>query len=382
MYDIPLTHTSLDEEEVEAAAAVLRTKWLTMGGEVAAFEEEFAGLIGSRHAIAVTTGTVALEISFLAAGIGPGDEVIMPAMTFVACFNAAVRVGAVPVLADVNSPEDLTLSPEDCRRCLSEKTRAILPMPHGGHAPMMHELLDLARENGLLLIEDACHAPLASDRGRRIGTFGAAAAWSFFGNKNMTTGEGGMITTDDDAVAEKCRLLRSHGITRPTWDRARGHASGYDVALIGTNGRMDEIRAAIGRVQTRKLPAMTEARRKAAMELRQQILEMGVEGLTLPEVRPGTESAHHLFTVILPEGCERGRVAGRMAAEGIQTSVHYTPLHHFSATGEWLGRQGRTVNVPVTEAVAGRILTLPLGPHSTLDEARRIATALRASLNP
>lgn len=382
MFDIPLTQTSLDEEEVEAAVAVLRSKWLTMGEQVAAFEDEFARLLGVDHAIAVTNGTAALEIAFLAAGIRPGDEVLLPAITFVACFNALVRIGAVPVLADVNGPEDLTLSPEDCRNHLTRKTRAIVPMPHGGHAPMMHDLADLAREKGLLLVEDACHAPLALEEGRRIGTFGHAAAWSFFGNKNMTTGEGGMITTNDGQVAARCRLLRSHGITRPTWDRARGHASGYDVAMIGTNARMDEVRAAIGRVQTRKLPATTAARALAAQRLGRCLEEKQLDGLILPRARPGTESAHHLFCVLLPEGCPREEVVRAMAGNGIQTSVHYAPLHHFSATGDWLRKHGRIPQLPVTEAVAERILTLPLGPLSTEEEAHRIADSLSSALKP
>ncbi|MCC5876177.1 MAG: DegT/DnrJ/EryC1/StrS family aminotransferase [Candidatus Sumerlaeia bacterium] len=381
MYSIPLTHTTLGEEEIEAANRVLRSGWLTMGEEVAAFETEFAQCMDIPHAIAVSNGTAALEISFAAAGIGPGDEVLLPSITFVACFNALVRLGAKPVLVDLESPHDLTLSPRKCAEVLNDKTRALVPMAHGGFPPDMGGLEKFAAENGLLIIEDSCHAPLAEWNGRKIGTFGLAATWSFFGNKNLTTGEGGMITTADDDFAARCRLMRSHGITRPTWDRARGHAAGYDVALVGTNARMDEIRAAIGRVQLARLPAATESRRAAAGEMYRCLDTLGIDGLVLPKpVHPGLP-AWHLFWVLLPSGTNRGAVMDYLREDGIQTSVHYAPLHRFTATRDWFLEHGGLPDLPVTDAVAERLMTLPLGPATTTDEINRIAESLKRALD-
>ncbi|HMZ52435.1 MAG TPA: DegT/DnrJ/EryC1/StrS aminotransferase family protein [Candidatus Sumerlaeota bacterium] len=197
MFEIPLTETTLDEEEIAAATAVLRSKWLTMGAEVAAFEREFAAALGAREAIAVSNGTVALELSLRALELKPDDEVILPAITFIACLNAVRLCGAKAVLADVTSENDWTIGIDDVRRKITSRTRAIIPMAHSGFAPDMTALMQIAGERRIAVIEDGCHAPLAEVDGRKIGTFGIAGCWSFFGNKNMTTGEGGMITTND-----------------------------------------------------------------------------------------------------------------------------------------------------------------------------------------
>jgi dTDP-4-amino-4,6-dideoxygalactose transaminase len=380
-FEIPLTETTLGEEEVEAAARVLRSRWLTQGAEVAAFEEEFAAAMGTRHAVAVANGTLALEILFAAADLGPGDEVILPALTFVACLNVTRRCGAIPVLADVESPDSLLLSVDHCRRLITPRTRAIVAMPHAGFAPDMAALEALCAERGLVLIEDACHAPLATVAGRPIGTFGRGAAWSFFGNKNMTTGEGGMITTNDDATASRCRLLRSHGITRSTWDRARGHASDYDVAAAGTNARLDEVRAAIGRVQLGKLAAATAARAAAAARLRAALATRAIPGLEIPYAHHRGTPAHHLFCVLLPPGTDRAAVMAAMRAAGVQTSIHYPLLHQFTSTAPLFdGTKGRADGLAVAEAIAPRLLTLPLAPQHTAAHADRIAAALAAAL--
>ncbi len=380
MFEIPLTTTTLDEEEVEAAVRVLRSKWLTMGEEVAAFEGEFAVAMGSRHAVAVSNGTTALEIAYEVAGFGPDDEVILPSITFVACLNGLRRLGVVAVLADVASEDDLTINVQDVARKITPRTRGIVSMPHAGFCPAMAELEALAHDRGLVLIEDACHAPLAELDGRKIGTFGRAATWSFFGNKNMTTGEGGMITTDDEGFAARCRLIRSHGITRTTWDRARGHSHDYDVACVGTNARMDEIRAAIGRVQLRKLPGATQDRARVAGVIRRLMEDARIPGLGVPYSRPRGTSAHHLFCVLLPVGADRRAVMTAMKEVGVQTSIHYPPLHRFGSTAPFFQTTGRAVDLPVTEAVEARILTLPLGPAMSEAECGRVVEALAEGL--
>lgn len=380
MFEIPLTETTLDEEEIAAATAVLRSKWLTMGAEVAAFEREFAAALGAREAIAVSNGTVALELSLRALELKPDDEVILPAITFIACLNAVRLCGAKAVLADVTSENDWTIGIDDVRRKITSRTRAIIPMAHSGFAPDMTALMQIAGERRIAVIEDGCHAPLAEVDGRKIGTFGIAGCWSFFGNKNMTTGEGGMITTNDGDFAAKIRLMRSHGITKATWDRARGHASSYDVALVGTNGRMDEIRAAIGRVQLAKLAKGNAARGKFSGKLRVRLEEKRIGGLVIPFAGHRGTSSHHLFCVLLPAGVLRDRVMEEMKARGVQTSIHYPPLNGFSATGKYFAEEGRGVGLPVTDAIAGRILTLPLSPTFDDGIAARIANALDESI--
>lgn len=381
MYEIPLTETTLDEEEVDAATRVLRSKWLTMGEEVAAFEREFAAALGCRHAVAVANGTVGLEIAYQAAGVGPGDEVLLPSITFIACLNAARRIGARPILVDVTSEDDLTMSPEDLQRKMTPHGRIVVPMAHSGFCPDMASIRSVAVENAAVIVEDACHGPLAELDGRKIGTFGTAGTWSFFGNKNMTTGEGGMITTDDEEFASECRLLRSHGITKPTWDRARGHASSYDVACVGTNARLDEVRAAIGRVQLRKLPAATAARARVAGKLRSEIEARRIPGLQIPFSRPRGTSAHHLFCVLLPEGVDRERIMEAMKARGVQTSIHYPPLHQFTATAKYFAALGGAADLPVTDRVAPRLLTLPLSPGFDAETCGRIAEALAGTVH-
>lgn len=380
MFRIPLTQTTLDEQEVEAAARVIRRQWLTMGEEVAAFETEFAAAIGSPHAVAVSNGTTALEIAYQAAQIEAGSEIILPAITFVACFNAAVRAGLMPVLADVCGPYDLTISVEDVVRKITPRTRAVVSMPFGGHCPDMEALADLCEARGLVLIEDACHAPLARVGGRPIGTFGLGASWSFFGNKNMTTGEGGMITTGDDAFAERCRLIRAHGMTRPTWARVQGLGFSYDVAELGTNARLDEIRAAIGRVQLAKLPAANAERARAAVWLREALEAVAIPGLVAPFANARGESVEHVFVVLLPEGTNREATMEALKRAGIQTSIHYPPLHQFTSTRQWFAIHGGAADLPVTDAIGGRILTLPLGPKSTQAECVEVAEALAAAL--
>lgn len=386
MFDIPLTETTLDEEEVQAAARVLRSKWLTMGPEVDAFETEFAAAMGARFAIAVTNGTTALELAYRAVGVTQGTEVILPSITFVACMNAARNLGATIRLADIVSEDDLTISVKSAAALVNEHTRMVVSMPHGGHAPDMAGLAALAKERGIALVEDACHAPLAqcpdwTGTLRPMGTFGRAATWSFFGNKNMTTGEGGMITTDDEALAKECRLLRSHGITRPTWDRVRGHAFDYDVAASGTNARMDELHAAVGRVQLRKLAAANARRGRWSDAMRAGLGKREIEGLVVPFATSRGTSSHHLFVALIPEGLERRAVMAAMKARGVQTSIHYPPLDGFTGT---VGDINADDPIPVTRRVGPRILTLPLGPWS--DETgpvyvERIVAALADSIS-
>lgn len=376
-WKVPLTDVTLGEEEAHAVAEVVRSGWLTQGEGVAAFERDFAAMVGVSHAIAVNNCTVGLELAYAAVGVGAGDEVIVPSLTFVATANAARRLGAVPVFADVTSEDDLCVSPEDVAAKVTPRTRAVVAVHYAGFAADVSGLraaLDARGAAHVPVIEDCAHAPgaRARDSATRCGALGRVAAFSFFSNKNMTTGEGGMVTTDDNDIATTLRLLRSHGMTTVTWDRHRGHAFSYDVVRVGTNARLDELRAAIGRVQLRKLAAGNARRREAVGWYREAA---AARGLTVPFVKARYgESAHHLFVLLLPEGIERRNVMAAMREAGVQTSVHYPPTHRFTAYGE------SPVRLPTTEAVAPRLLTLPLSPSTTRERVEYVMAALDDAL--
>jgi len=377
---VPLTDVTVGEEELQAVAEVLRSGWLTQGPRVEAFERAFAGALGVPHAVAVANGTAALHLAYAAAGLGPEDEFIIPALTFVATMNAGIYLGAKPVLADCISADDLTVSPGDVARKITPRTRLIVTMPYGGFSPDMTALVHLANEHGIPLVEDAAHAPLATFKGRALGTFGAAGAFSFFGNKNLTTGEGGMVVSADDTLAAHIRRMRSHGMTTLTWERHQGHAADYDVMEPGYNYRMDEVRAALGIEQLKKLPDANLKRAENARLLREAIESLEIPGLTVPFSSPRGTPAHHLFVLLLPQGTDRAAFRKRMSRAGIQTSVHYPLLSSFSLWRSYFG-SGKSPSLPVALSVADRLVTLPMGPHLNPKSIEMIAQALKECLN-
>lgn len=376
-WKVPLTTPSLGPEEEAAAVRVLRSGWLSMGPEVETFEREFAQALGARHAIATANATDALALCYDAVGVEAGEQVAMCALTFVASLNVALRRGEVPLLIDITSEDDLTMSAKDLASKIGPSTRLVVTMPYGGFAPDMDGLLQVAAKAGVPLIEDACHGLLGTARGRQLGTIGAAGVFSFYANKNMTTGEGGMIVTDDRAIAERVRLMRNHGMTRSSHDHHGGTAQLYDVIHAGHNFRMDEIRAAIGREQFRKLPALNARRREASLKIRHLLAE-AVPALKLPFTGADhTASAHHLLCAILPERIDRHDFMQRMAERGVQTSVHYKPLHHFTHT---LGLWAEPPSLPVLSRIENRLVTLPLGPDMTDEQIDILVDAVRHSV--
>src|SRR5262249_2295938 len=267
---IPLSEPDYGVEEEAAVIRILQSKWLSMGPEVQRFEREFAGYIGVEHAVAVSSGTAALHLSYLALGVGPGDEIIQPAINFVASANMSVAVGAAPVFADILGLCEPTVDPADVESKITPRTKAVVVMHYGGYMCRMPEIAEICRRHDLALIEDACHSVGAHYRdpdrrpphGRKAGNLGDIGCFSFFSNKNLWTGEGGMVVTNRNDLAERLRLLRSHGMTTLTWDRHKGHARSYDVTLHGFNYRIDEIRAALGRVQLKKLERNNQLRKE------------------------------------------------------------------------------------------------------------------------
>ena len=373
---IPLSDIDFDEDEVLAAQNVIKSRWLTMGRITQEFETAFADHIHTKHAIAVTNATAALHLACLALGIGPGDEVIVPSLTFVATANAVRYVGARPVFADIVSHDDLNISPDAIKSLITPRTRAIIVVHYAGYPCDMPAILSIAKQNGLFVIEDAAHAVSSDLDGRKLGTWGDVGCFSFFSNKNMTTGEGGMLTTDNDDLAQKFGRLRSHGMTALTWDRHKGHAWSYDVVDLGYNYRIDEIRAAIGLAQLAKVEQNNERRRKLSQVYRDALQEL-VPQVGIPfQDHPGKTSAH-LMPILLPKEANREKFMEHMKEQRIQTSIHYPPIHQFTA----YKHEYKNISLPHTDNIATREVSLPLYPTMTEEDVLLVSQAVKDSIN-
>jgi dTDP-4-amino-4,6-dideoxygalactose transaminase len=273
MSEIPLFDVRLSETDIGAVVDALRSGWLTMGPRTEAFEQSFADHLGARHTVAVSNGTAALHLAYLAADVGPGDEVIVPAITFVATANAVRYCGGKPVLADIVGQRDLSVDPEHVERLITPRTKAVAVMHYGGYAADIPAIAALCEARGIALIEDAAHSPIAHPAG-------LAAAYSFFSNKVLGCGEGGLVATNDGDVAEFVRSRRAHALTSGTWDRHRGYASTYDVTALGYNYRLDEPRAALLAARLEGLEDDIRARRALVHRYRELLSD--VAGITVP----------------------------------------------------------------------------------------------------
>ena len=365
---IPVFDVQLRDGEVEAVAETLRSGWLTMGPRTQAFEAEFAEHLGAPHAIAVSSCTAALHLAYLAAGVGPGDEVIVPGITFVATAAAVRYCGGTPVLAEVLGGHDLSLDPDDAARRITPRTKAVCAVHYAGYAAPLEPLRRLCDEHGLALIEDAAHSPDAP-------VTGLASAYSFFSNKILSCGEGGLLATADDAVAEQVRSRRSHAMTSGTWDRHRGHALGYDVVDVGFNYRMDEPRAAL---LSARLPGLADdIARRRELTGRYRRLLAGTAGIELPytDEQVATSSCY-VMPVMLSDPDLRDPLR-RLLSErfGVQTTVLYPSIGEFSA---YAGAQ--TDPLPRCERAARAQLTLPLYPHLGEERQDRVVSALGEAL--
>ncbi|HBF35364.1 TPA: DegT/DnrJ/EryC1/StrS aminotransferase [Candidatus Sumerlaeota bacterium] len=372
---VPLFDLNYGPEETEAALRVLQSKWLTQGDETTAFEKEFAEYLGVNHAVAITNCTAALHLACLAAGAGPGDEVITSALTFAASANAIRYTGATPIFADVKSFDDWTLDPDDIERKITPRTKAILVVHYAGFGCDMERIQAIAQKNKLKIIEDCAHSVGASRGPKKLGSEGDFSCFSFFSNKNLSTGEGGMICTNDAEAAAQIRLWRSHGMTHSTLDRHRGHAYTYDVVTLGYNYRIDEIRSALGRAQLGKLDVANARRRELAALYKE--LFAGFDGLQIPFCGaefcvPTSDPNYHIFPVLLGNGIDRPSLMAALRERGIQSSVHYRPVHTFSAFRE--AYPG--VSLPLTEQIGLRVLTLPIYPAMSDEQVRVVVENL------
>jgi len=373
-YKIPLFDLNFDKEEEQAVTEVIRSKWISSGPRTSALEEKFAGMLEAKEAVALTNCTVSLHLAMKLLGIGPGDEVICPSLTFVATCNAIRYVNAVPVFADVKSLEDLTMDPEDIERKITPKTRAIVVMHYAGFPCRMDRIMELAGQYNLHVIEDACHGPLSEYKGKKLGTIGDMGCFSFFSNKNISTGEGGMLVTNRQELAERARLLRSHGMTSMSYDRSRGHSTSYDVVDLGYNYRMDDIRASIGLVQLDKL--RSDIGRRA--ELRDVYLDglKDVEGITVPFAQSDAVVSNYIFTIVLNDSTavKRDALRNKLAEAGIQTSVHYPAVHRFSIYREY------SSHLPLSEYLTDNLITLPMYSSLKEDDIHYIVANLKRLL--
>jgi dTDP-4-amino-4,6-dideoxygalactose transaminase len=361
---IPFHRASLGEEEVQAVAEVIRSGWLTMGTKTLRFEEEFANYVGSRHAIAVCSGTAALHLALDAIHLEPEDEVIIPTTTFTATGEVVKYIGGRPVLADVDATT-LNMDVDAAKAKIGARTRALIPVHIAGQPCDLDRLHLLARENGLHVIEDAAHALPSEYQGRRIGALSELTAFSFYATKTLTTGEGGMVTTDDDAHAARIRLMRLHGISGDAWKRYGKNGSWhYEVVAAGFKYNPTDLQSALGLVQLAKCDSLRNARVQIAKQYTAAF--SAIDALEPPVVGPDCTSSWHLY--ILRLRLERLRIdrnvfVNELRQCGIGTSVHFIPLHLHPYYQQAYGyRRG---DFPIAEAQFERCLSLPIYPGMT-----------------
>jgi len=370
---IPYGRQTVDEDDIAAVVEVLRSDWLTTGPAVPRFEEAFAGFVGAEHGVAVVNGTAALHLAMLASGVGPGDEVIVASLTFVASANAARYVGGEVVFADVRE-DTLTIDVDHVRALVTERTRAIVAVDYAGLPCDLDDLLEVADAHGLVVIEDACHAPGAIYRGRKVGSIAHLSTFSFHPVKSLTTGEGGMVTTNDAALAARVRQLRNHGITTDFRQREAEGTWAYDMEALGFNYRLSDLNCALGASQVDKLAGWVQRRQELAA--RYDELFASVEAVRTPVVPEDRTSGWHLYPVRLQTddpAASRQRAFTHLRANGIGVNVHYQPVYLHSSY-RTLGYQPGLC--PVAEAAYDGLLSLPMWPGLTHQQQDRVVSLL------
>ncbi len=360
-YNIPLFKLNFDKQEEEAVVETIRSKWISTGPKCTELESMFKNMLHVNNAVSLSNCTDALHLALRVLNIQEGDEVICPSLTFAATVNSIRYLNALPVFADISSPEDLSIDPKSIEEKITSKTKAIIVVHFAGFPCDMQSITAIAKKYDLKVIEDSCHGPLSEYQGNKLGTIGDIGCFSFFSNKNISTGEGGMIVTNNDDYERRIRLLRSHGMTTMSYERAKGHATTYDIVDLGYNFRLDDIRASIGIVQMKKLP---EDLNKRAI-----IRSLYLERLLLnPFIFvPYSENSEFVSNYILPvvlknsTSEKRDRIREKLHEIGIQTSVHYPAVHRFTIYSHL------QADLPNTEYVTDNEITLPM--YSTLTNA-------------
>lgn len=369
---LPYGRQWIDEEDIRAVVETLRGDWLTTGPRVEQFEQSFARVVGARQAVAVSSGTAALHAALSALRIGPGDEVIVPPLTFAATANAVLYQGATPVFADVE-PETLLIDPEQVKRKITSRTRAVIAVDYAGQPCDYERLRGIAWRHGLALLSDACHALGGEDGGRRVGTLADLSAFSLHPVKPITAGEGGVVTTDDPQLARRMRAFRNHGIESTPRERTAQGTWRYEMTELGYNYRLSDIQCALATSQLRRLTGWVERRREIAA--RYDALVAGLPGIRPQRLRPGVGHAYHLYVVqAFAPSPPRDVLFERLRAAGIGVNVHYIPVHLHPYYRRRLGTGPGLC--PVAEAASERLLSLPIFPKMTDADVERVAAAL------
>ncbi len=374
-YKIPLFQLNFGEEEIQAVTDTIHSKWISTGPKCEALEKQFIEMFHVNYAVSLSNCTDALHLACIICDIKPGDEIICPSLTFAASVNCIKYVGATPVFCDIVGPEHININPDIIEKLITEKTKAIIVVHMGGFPAKMDEITALAKKHNLKVIEDSCHGPLSEYKGKKLGTIGDVGCFSFFSNKNISTGEGGMLITNNEAMATRARLLRSHGMTTMSYQRASGHATSYDIVDLGYNFRLDDIRASIAVVQMNKLERDLEKR----ILVRQRYVEQlsKINGIIIPFADNTEFVSNYIMPVVLKSSSEikRDRVREVLHSAGIQTSVHYPAIHRFSIY------KGNNAILPQTEYVTDNEITLPMYASLSFDEIDFIVETLDKAIN-
>jgi len=371
-YKIPLFDLNFDESEEKAVIETLRSKWISTGPKTTEFEDLFSKMLKVNHSVALSNCTVALHLALKLLDIKENDEVICPSLTFVATCNAIRYLNAIPVFADIKSCEDLTINPNDIESKITSKTKALVVMHYGGFACDMDKIMGIAKKYNLKVIEDACHGPLSEYKGHKLGTIADIGCFSFFSNKNISTGEGGMLITNNSQYFEKAKLLRSHGMTSMSYERAKGHSTEYDVVELGFNYRMDDIRASIGIAQLGKIE---NDLKKRALIRKYYIEQLScIENIIIPFKNYTEFSSNYIFPIVLKSSVfeKRNEVRNKLAEFGIQTSVHYPAVHKFSIYKSFY------TELPNTDYVSDNMITLPMYSSLSIDNINFVVKCLKS----
>lgn len=374
-YKIPLFDLSYNEQEENAILETLKSSWISTGPKCEEFEGLFCESLNVKYALTLSSCTAALHLAMMVLNIKEGDEVIVPSLTFAATANVVKYVGATPVFADVKSYTDLTIDPNDIEKKITPRTKAIIPMHYAGFPADMDVIMAIAKKYRLKVVEDASHSPLTEYKGRKLGSIGDIGTFSFFSNKNISTGEGGMLVSNNDAYVQKAKLLRSHGMTTMSYQRAKGHATTYDIETLGFNYRMDDMRASIGIVQFNKLQVDLVKR----IEVRNWYIEglKDIPKICIPFLENKEFVSNYIFPIVLKNSNAeyRDEIRDKLHEKGIQTSVHYPAVHRFSIY------KNEISELSVTDYIVNNEITLPMYAALKKDDVNYITDTIKQIVN-
>ncbi len=375
MYKIPLFKLNFDDKEVKAVTDTIRSSWISTGPKCQELEQLFVEMLNVNYAVTLSNCTSALHLACVVCGLKEGDEVLCPSLTFAASVNSIKYVGATPVFCDIVGIDNININPADIEKKITDKTKAILVVHMAGFPCDMDKIMAIAKKHDLKVIEDACHGPLSEYKGKKLGTIGDVGCFSFFSNKNLSTGEGGMIITNNGDYDKQLRLLRSHGMTTMSYERAKGHAVAYDIVDLGYNYRMDDIRASIGVVQMKKLQNDLKKRIKVREYYVDALSE--IDKIVIPFKENKEFVSNYIMPIVLKDSTEteRDQLRDYLHKHGIQTSNHYPPIHKFSVYQKY------NAKLPITEYVCANEITLPMYADLGEKDIRYICNVIEEFFN-